>query len=462
MADLVGLSAAFVAATLVAAGRPGDSASPGAELVRLLLTLPVCVLAAKLYGLYDADEKRADHSTVDDLVGVLHVVTIGVFAFAAAAQATGRADPDLAQLTTFWGLSVVTVAGARGAARAALRRTDRYGQNTIIVGAGDIGQLVARKLEKHREYGLNVVGFVDSAPKSRRGDLDSLSVLGRPEQLRELVERFEVDRVVVAFSNESAEATRDVIRSINDLDLHIDVVPRLFDIVGPKVGIHTVEGLPLLALPPARPLASARLLKRVLDVAASAAALTLAAPLMGYIAWRVKRDSPGPVFFRQTRLGLHMREFTVLKFRTMNVDTDQEEHRRYIQRLASSGVPTNANGLFKLDRHGTVTPCGRWLRKTSLDELPQLINVLRGEMSLVGPRPCIPYETETFESHHFERFLDPAGMTGLWQVTARANSTFAEALDMDVAYARGWSFGLDIRLLLRTPFQLLRQRRATA
>jgi lipopolysaccharide/colanic/teichoic acid biosynthesis glycosyltransferase len=183
---------------------------------------------------------------------------------------------------------------------------------------------------------------------------------------------------------------------------------------------------------------------------------------MAYFAWRIKRDSPGPVFFRQTRLGMGMREFTALKFRTMKVDTDQDEHRRYIKEIAGGAVSTNGNGLFKLERRDAITPFGAWLRKTSLDELPQLINVLRGDMSLVGPRPCIPYETETFKEHHFDRFLVPGGITGLWQVEARANSTFGEALDMDVAYARGWSLGLDLRLLLRTPFQLLRQRRATA
>jgi exopolysaccharide production protein ExoY len=122
----------------------------------------------------------------------------------------------------------------------------------------------------------------------------------------------------------------------------------------------------------------------------------------------------------------------------------------------------NEDGLYKLRREDSITQFGRWLRKTSLDELPQLWNVLCGDMSLVGPRPCIPYETENFEVHHFERFSVPQGITGLWQVTARANSTYGESLDMDVAYARGWSLGLDLRLLLRTPLQVIRQRSATA
>jgi lipopolysaccharide/colanic/teichoic acid biosynthesis glycosyltransferase len=146
-----------------------------------------------------------------------------------------------------------------------------------------------------------------------------------------------------------------------------------------------------------------------------------------------------------------------LKFRTMVVGTDDAEHREHIKMTMSAAAALSANGLYKLERGNAVTPFGRWLRRTSLDELPQLINVLRGDMSLVGPRPCIPYETEQFAPHHFERFLVPAGLTGLWQVTARAHATFGEALDMDVAYARGWSLALDLRLLCRTPVEMLRR-----
>jgi lipopolysaccharide/colanic/teichoic acid biosynthesis glycosyltransferase len=227
--------------------------------------------------------------------------------------------------------------------------------------------------------------------------------------------------------------------------------------------MHSVEGLPLLGLPPTQASPVARAVKRAIDIAVSALALTALSPLFAYIALRIRLDSEGPVFFRQTRLGTNMKEFTALKFRTMKVGTDQSVHREAIRRSSSSnGDAADTGGMYKLERADAVTSFGRGLRRTSLDELPQLINVLRGDMSLVGPRPCIPYETENFEPHQFERFAMPQGITGMWQVTARANCTFVEALDMDVAYVRGWSLGLDLRLLVRTPLQLLRQRASTA
>jgi lipopolysaccharide/colanic/teichoic acid biosynthesis glycosyltransferase len=189
-------------------------------------------------------------------------------------------------------------------------------------------------------------------------------------------------------------------------------------------------------------------------------ALLVTAPLFAVVAWRIRRDSPGPVFFRQTRLGLDKRRFTALKFRSMYEGTDTSAHQAYVMATMDVGAAPEGNGLYKLERGDDITPVGRWLRKTSLDELPQLINVLRGDMSLVGPRPCLDYETEHFEPQHFERFQVPAGLTGLWQVTARSHATFREALDMDVAYVRGWSLGLDLRLLFRTPTIMLRRRSA--
>jgi lipopolysaccharide/colanic/teichoic acid biosynthesis glycosyltransferase len=186
--------------------------------------------------------------------------------------------------------------------------------------------------------------------------------------------------------------------------------------------------------------------------------LLLTSPLFIWIAWRIKRDSDGPAFFRQERLGEGQKPFTMLKFRTMAYGTDDAPHREYVRRIMDSSALPDKNNLYKLERAQDVTRVGAWLRKTSIDELPQLINVLKGELSLVGPRPCIPYETELFEAHHFDRFHVPAGMTGLWQVEARAHATLKEALDLDAAYARNWSLRLDLWLLAHTPRALIRGR----
>jgi exopolysaccharide biosynthesis polyprenyl glycosylphosphotransferase len=458
IADIASLTVAFLLVELAfgPSSGPADGAASGVEALVFILTLPVWVLVAKIYGLYDRDEERTDHSTVDEFAGVFNVVTLGSWGVFAGSWLTGIASPEPIKLIVFWVLAMVIVTAGRAAARSVCRRQLAYLQNTVIVGAGNIGQLIARKLAQHPEYGINLVGFVDDDPKTARADLGHLAVLGPLQQLPQVVSVLDVERVIVAFSKESNESVLRAIRLLRDEDVQIDVVPRLFEVFGPRVGFHSIEGLPLVGLPPVRLPRSSRLIKRAVDVIGAALGLLLLAPLFAYIAFRIRRGSPGGVLFRQTRLGLNMRPFTALKFRTMRVDADDSAHREYIRQTMSASAPVGANGLYKLDRGDAITPFGRWLRKASLDELPQLLNVLRGDMSLVGPRPCLEYETEHFASHHFERFLVPPGITGLWQVTARAHSTFGEALDMDVAYARGWSLGLDIRLLLRTPLEVLR------
>jgi lipopolysaccharide/colanic/teichoic acid biosynthesis glycosyltransferase len=228
------------------------------------------------------------------------------------------------------------------------------------------------------------------------------------------------------------------------------------------VAIHDVEGLKLLTLPPVRPSRVSLTVKRGADILGAALLLALLSPLLLWYSWRIRRDSPGPVFFRQERLGKDMRPFTVLKFRTMVVDADDAPHRAYVESIMDTRAAPTSSKLYKLSRPDAVTKVGHRLRRTSLDELPQLINVVRGDMSLVGPRPCLAYETALFEPHHFDRFLVPAGMTGLWQVSARATTTFREALDLDAQYARNWSLGLDVRLLARTPIAVLRGRGATS
>ena len=458
-ADAAGLILAYLLAKLVVSG--GSGTHPWVQFAVLVLALPLWVIAAKLYGLYDRDEERVDHSTIDDVVGVFQLVTLGAWAFFVGSWLVGSASPHVPRLILFWLLAVLFVTSARGLARTIARRSPLYLQNTIIIGAGHIGQLAARKLLQHPEYGVNLVGFVDAHPRPRRPELEHLALLGSPDRLTEIISVLDIDRVIIAFSDADHDALLGTIRELRKLDVQIDVVPRLFEIVGPKAGIHTFEGLALVGLPPSRLSPSSRLLKRSLDCVIALVMIVFLAPLLAAIAVAIRFDSNGPVLFRQRRLGRDMQPFTVLKFRTMRVDTDQDEHRRYIATTLTRDASPNANGLYKLDRASSVTRVGRFLRKTSLDELPQLFNILGGEMSLVGPRPCLDYETEGFAEYHFERFLMPPGLTGLWQVTARARTTFGEALDMDVEYVRGWSFGLDLRLLLKTPFSLVRMR-ATA
>ncbi len=446
VADLVGLVTALFLSGLVTAGQG----------TAYLLTLPVWLVAARVYGLYDGDKRQTNHSTIDEMAKVFHLVTVGTWiAFLASWLLADTVDAG--RLIGFWAAAIALIALNRGVVRTYSRRRAAYIQNAVIVGAGDIGQLIGRKLLQHPEYGINLVGFVDAEPKELRKELNGISILGEPADLREIVERHGVDRVVIAFSNDSHDDLLDAIRSLPTRDVQVDIVPRLFEVIGSEFGIHDVEGMPLLGLLSSDVSRGALLAKRCLDAVGAAFALVVLAPLFPVIALLIKLDSPGPVFFRQTRLGMDMREFTMLKFRTMRIDTDEAMHRQYVSEIMNTSAAPGPNNLYKLERPDEVTRIGKLLRSLSADELPQLLNVLRGEMSLVGPRPCLPYETEIYEPHHFERFLLPAGLTGLWQVTARARTTLREALDLDVAYVRGWSLGLDLRLLLRTPLSMLRK-----
>ena len=449
-ADLLGLSLAFLLAA-VFAGTFGHVS--GTELAIFALSLPVWVVAAKLFGLYRDDEARADHTTLDDLARVFLLVTVGAFPFALVA---GYSNLSTTQVLLFWILSVLLITTFRAAARLVSRRTRYYAQNAVIVGAGDIGQLVARKLLQHPEYGINLVGMVDRNPKQRRSDLGHVTLLGTPDELPEIVRVLSIERVIIAFSQDASDETVALIRSLKDIEVLVDIIPRFFEAIGPRVEIHTLEGLPLLGLPPTLLSPSSRLMKRSIDLIGATIGLIVAAPLFAVISCLIWLDSGRPVIFRQRRLGMGMKQFTIFKFRTMRQGSDDGAHRAAIEASMDPQAREADKGLYKADGKDKVTRIGAWLRKTSLDELPQLVNVLRGDMSLVGPRPSLPYEADHFAPHHFERFAVQPGLTGLWQVTARAQSTWREAIEMDVAYVRDWSIGLDFWLICRTPLQMLR------
>ena len=326
----------------------------------------------------------------------------------------------------------------------------------MIVGADSVGRLIARKFVNHGEYGIDVLGFVDADPPSAN-DLD-LPVLGPPEQLCEIVEEFGVERVVFAFSSQPDASTLELIRSLRDYDIQIDVVPRLFEVFGANAGIHTVEGLPLVGLPPLRLSRSALLLKRSLDLVLSGVALVLLAPFLVAIAVAIKLDSPGPALFRQTRMGSGGQTFRILKFRTMTVDA--EARRTEVAHLSKHARPGGDPRMFKVPDDPRVTRVGRFLRHFSLDELPQLVNVLRGEMSLVGPRPLILDEDRHVAQWGRNRLRLKPGITGLWQVLGRDDIPFQEMVKLDYLYVTEWSLLNDIKLVLRTLPAVFRQRDA--
>lgn len=458
-ADLLGLVVAMALAEwIVTAATHAGALSSRDEILVFLASLPAWVVIAKLYGLYDRDEERTDHSTVDDFGGVFHMVTVCTWLFWVITRLTHVAHPTMPKLVIFWAAAIGFISVGRAVARALARKNVAYLQNTVIVGAGDVGQLIAKKLLNHPEYGINLVGFVDAQPRERRDDLEHLALLGEMDRLPAIVRLLDVERVIFAFSNESHEETLELLRSLKDLDVQIDIVPRLFEVIAPGVALHTVEGLPLVGLPPQRLSHSSRLLKRSLDLLVVVPALIVLAPLFALIAILIRSDSGGPVFFRQVRMGASDRTFRIFKFRSMCVDAEAKKAGlAHLNQHLAAGSDAR---MFKVPSDPRVTRVGAFLRRFSLDELPQLINVVRGEMSLVGPRPLILDEDQHVVEWARRRLDLKPGVTGLWQVLGRSDIPFDEMTRLDYRYVISWSLWGDLRLLVQTVPAILRARRA--
>jgi len=455
-ADLSGLLAAFVIGQLfmIANPRAVDRVGLLQETLVFAATLPGWVLLARAYGLYDRDEEQAQYSSVDDAWGVVNMVTFGTWTLIVGTWLTRAADPNLRKLFAFWLSAIVLVSGFRVVARALARRTDAYVHNTLIVGAGTVGQLIAKKLTQHPEYGLNVVGLVDDDPLEQDPELESLGVIGGIKHIGLYVELLDVERVIVAFSKDSHETSLETLRELEKLDVQIDLVPRLFEGVPPESRFHSAEGLTLIALPRARLSRTSMMLKRTLDIVCSVCGLAVLSPLLLAAAMAIRVESQGPVLFRQTRMGRNGHPFRILKFRTMVVDADARKHE--VAHL-NKHLLGDAR-MFKVPDDPRVTRVGRLLRRTSLDELPQLWNVLVGEMSLVGPRPLILDEHAHVDGWGLRRLDLKPGITGLWQVLGRDDIPFNEMVELDYRYVTGWSLLNDLKLMLRTLPVLVRRR----
>jgi exopolysaccharide biosynthesis polyprenyl glycosylphosphotransferase len=435
-----GDAAGAILALSIALTFPGTSAA-GHRLLWGLFVVPLMMVLFKLYGLYDRDVKRISYSTVDDLPWLFHATVIGSLILWLYARYSPMHRLDFAEVLLF-GVSVIAlVTVARCVVRSAAERLIGV-EHALLVGTGDLGKTLVGKLAAHPEYRLNVIGSLSPADAPAASDNRQVPALGTLEQLEQVADLHDVTRVVFSARDIEESELEMMLRHCRALSLKVSVLPRLADVLGPAVEIDDVEGVTVLGVNPPWLPRSSRAIKRGMDLMIATPLLILIAPLLGLLAIAIKLDSRGPVFFTQQRVGRQGRHFRLFKLRTMAVDAEQ----RRAQLIAES----TDSGWLKLDHDPRVTPTGRWLRRLSLDELPQLWNVVRGEMSLVGPRPLIPAEDEHVQAWARGRLDLTPGITGYWQVLGRTRIPFEEMVKLDYLYVMNWSLWEDVRLMLRT------------
>ena len=431
-----------------------------------LLLLPPLVMALLfLRGLY---RTRMRPLLLDGIVPVLSAVSVAAMAVAMLGFFRNGQIPSQSVWVRAWLFSLIGLGLGRIALTGAQRwaRAQRLiGKPVLIVGAGIVGSQVARRLENHPEYGLVPVGFVDDDPRSTAevGGRD-VPVLGTVEQIDQIVERHHVERLIVAFSSVADARISRLIQHSQELGVEVAVVPRMFDTMNHRAGYETVGGLPLLSFSVVDPKGWQFAIKYALDRFVAAALLVLLSPLMIVIAVTVRAGSSGPILFRQRRVGRDGTMFDLYKFRSMRQSRVKGSATIGIQARVPAGnmqlepepVTTLARdiapgGVEGADRRTAV---GRLLRRSSLDELPQLFNVLKGDMSIVGPRPERPEFVELFDqdvTRYGDRHRVKSGITGWAQVHGlRGQTSLAERIELDNYYIAHWSLALDFKILLRT------------
>jgi exopolysaccharide biosynthesis polyprenyl glycosylphosphotransferase len=357
---------------------------------------------------------------------------------------TGTADRRI--LLVLWPALFFLLLTLRTVARWAAR-VSTPPERCLVIGEWQTSDWLEQTFSNRRRFHAGVVARVDSAQFGGTDPADGELLF---EDLRELVSSLRVDRVVVTSGKADAESAITAIRLTSALGVKVSVLPRILEVVGSAVEFDDVDGLPLLSTHFARFSRSSQILKRAVDLSGSIGLLVLLSPLFLLIAVAVKLDSDGPVLFSQDRIGRQGRRFRMLKFRTMVAEADSQK--------ADLLHLNEARGLFKIANDPRCTRVGRLLRRTSLDELPQLLNVVRNEMSLVGPRPLVADEDERVEGWHRRRLQLTPGMTGHWQILGSARIPLEDMLRIDYLYVTNWSLWLDVKILLRTiPYVLTRQ-----
>ncbi len=352
----------------------------------------------------------------------------------------------------FVSFDLVFLIGWRLVARVVFRisRLPAGERHVLIVGTGEVGQRVGQMIQEYRSVGLSLSGYLDEAPEDHdEADDILIHVLGPVEDVREVVQAGHIDDVVIALPQRDYAQINELVLALHDLPVHVRVVPDYFSLALYRASVEDFGGLPMINLRDPALNDVQRLVKRMFDLALSSILLTMATLPMAIITLLIRLDTPGPIIFRQQRVGENGRLFSMYKFRSMVVGAERMQD-------VVNEVTDDGKVLFKKADDPRVTRVGRFLRHTSLDELPQLFNVWKGDMSLVGPRPELPWLVGQYEPWQHKRLAVPQGMTGWWQINGRADKPLHLHTEDDLYYVQNYSLWMDIYILLKTPWVVVR------
>jgi exopolysaccharide biosynthesis polyprenyl glycosylphosphotransferase len=446
---LVDLVILYVAATIALFGSPASGGTAGRWLAAIFPPLTLVMMHSRR-----GPDERLHGSSLDTATHVVSVVSVATTLTIAAGSVIGGTHPvSLAlRLWLFGGVYLALARIVLLSIRRQAMRAAELSTATLILGAGVVGERLVQRLTSDRSYGLRPVGFLDSDPMlaSSYGAASAVPVLGGPDDLADAIRQTGARRVILAFSSEPDHVLVEKVRECEALGVDVSLVPRMFEAISEHAVLDHLGGLPLISLHPTDPRGWQFAIKHSLDRCLALIALIALAPVMGVIALAVRFSSPGPILFRQRRVGRDGRVFDVLKFRSMR-EPDPGLHDEFV--LPDGCAP---GGIEGEDR---TTPLGRWLRSTSLDEVPQLINVLRGEMSIVGPRPERPDFAARFGaevSRYEDRLRVKSGITGWAQVNGlRGQTSIADRVEWDNYYIRNWSLSFDLKIMMLTIGEIL-------
>lgn len=425
------------------------STTPDLEWTLYPLFAVFWVLMLLLFSVYDG--RRSFHF-IEELGNLISASVLATVAMAGFLYLTFREYSRILYLS-FALIAFTFLVAVRVAYRMIFRlrsQDARTRRRVLILGAGSVGRQIAQQLRQHASNGLELVGFLDDDPLKQKNPL----VLGTIHQAVEIIQRENISEVILALPSRVWSRIGALVGQLHELPLQVWVVPDYYTLALYRARVEELAGIPLIDLRAPALSEYQRLVKRLFDLTLTLLLLPFALPLMGMIALAIKLDSPGAVFFRQMRVGENGRLFKMLKFRTM---VEGAEHMRHMIEWVDE------QGRVHQDKRRPdprITRVGRFLRRTSLDELPQLFNVLRGEMSLVGPRPEMPHLVDQYEPWQRRRFAVPQGITGWWQVNGRSDKPMHEHTEDDLYYIQNYSLWLDIMILLKTILVVARRRGA--